>query len=342
MSTNNSTEQAPYLKIPLVALNNDLEFLMKFIKLRLEKNADLRFIINGDIALKKQDFPKDFFTYVVGMEGDIYIESNSLESFGSLEFVVGRLMLSNLKNLKSLGGLKEVDGDLFCVGSSIESLGDLKVVKGRVKLKENLQLRSLGSLEQVGDEFELTGSPIKSLGSLKRVGCEFLVTRTLLSTDALAGIEVGGKIHFNNEAEGDSVIIPYRFLGNDWNQLQEYLMEKGNPRYVLLGNLDLSGRRDIQNLNNIVKVVGNLILDNTSIESLGELGIVEGNMRVRYNKRLKSLGKLEFVKKSLDLSYTLIESLGNLKSVKNKLSINGARMSKSAAAQIKVRKLIFR
>jgi hypothetical protein len=117
------------------------------------------------------------------------------------------------------------------------------------------------------------------------------------------------------------VIIPYRFFGNDWNQLQEYLISKGNPRYALQGNLDLSGRKDIPSLNTLVRVIGDLILNNTSLESLGELRVVEGDMRVKYSKNLKSLGKLERVNQNLYLKYSFVDDLGNLTSVKKEIII---------------------
>ena len=321
MPTNTSSEPTPYIQFPLSASNYDLQLFMRFVKLKREKNRDIKFVTIGDITLKKQDFPDDFFTSVVGMRGHIDIEDSSIESFGSLEFVEGQLSLCNLKNLKSLGGLKEIDGDFFCLGGRIESLGDLKVVNGYVKLRENLQLRSLGSLEQVGGEFELTNSPIESLGSLNLVGHTATISQTLLTLEALEGIKLCDRSHHINAADGYSVIIPYRFFGNDWNQLQEYLIKKGNPRYALQGNLDLSNRKDILSLNNLVKVYGDVILNNTSLESLGELRVVEGDMRVKYSKNLKSLGKLERVNQNLYLKYSFVDDLGNLTSVKKEIII---------------------
>lgn len=66
---------------------------------------------------------------------------------------------------------------------------------------------------------------------------------------------------------------------------------------------------------------GNIKLQKSSIESLGDLEIVNGTLDLSYNSFLKDLGKLKEVNSSfLDLeSCVKLESLGNLKKVKGDL-----------------------
>jgi hypothetical protein len=83
------------------------------------------------------------------------------------------------------------------------------------------------------------------------------------------------------------------FFNNDWDLLQRLLEKKGNPPFLIQGNLDSS---------------------NTPIESLGNLRSVGKDLDLRYTP-IESLGNLKSVGKDLDLNYTPIESLGNLRSV---------------------------
>ena len=81
---------------------------------------------------------------------------------------------------------------------------------------------------------------------------------------------------------------------NDWNQLQQFLERKGNPRYELVGNVNLDARKDIFNLGNLVLVDGALSLSRSPIQSLGNLEYVGGVLDL-YKTSIKSLGNLEYV-----------------------------------------------
>ena len=104
--------------------------------------------------------------------------------------------------------------------------------------------------------------------------------------------------------------IPYAVF-NDWNQLQQFLERKGNPRYELVGNVELNFRYDIITLGNLVRVDGNLDLIGCQIKSLGNLEYVGGNLNLPHSS-IQSLGNLEYVGKGLYLHDTQIQSLGNL------------------------------
>ena len=104
--------------------------------------------------------------------------------------------------------------------------------------------------------------------------------------------------------------IPYNVF-NDWALLQQFLERRGNPRYELVGDVDLYYRKDIFNLGNLVRVDGGLDLFESLIQSLGNLVRVDSYLNL-FNAPNQSLGNLEYVGGSLDLRYTRIQSLRNL------------------------------
>ena len=94
--------------------------------------------------------------------------------------------------------------------------------------------------------------------------------------------------------------IPYAVF-NDWDQLQQFLERKGNPRYELVGDVNLNTRKDIFDLGNLVLVNGHLLLNETPIESLGNLEYVNGILDI-YNTPLQSLENLKYVAETIYLS----------------------------------------
>ena len=135
--------------------------------------------------------------------------------------------------------------------------------------------------------------------------------------------------------------IPYTVFNNDWNLLQQFLERRGNPRYELIGEVNLSNRKDIIDLGNLVLVDGHLDLEYSSIEtignleyvgcfldisktpikSLGNLKMVDGNFLLSKTS-IKTLGNLVRVGGGLDLEDTPIQSLGNLNYVGGKIYLN--------------------
>ena len=118
--------------------------------------------------------------------------------------------------------------------------------------------------------------------------------------------------------------IPYAVF-NDWDLLQQFLERRGNPRYELVGDVDLSYKKDIFDLGNLVRVDGHLILSWSTIQSLGNLVRVGGNLYLRESS-IKSLGNLVRVDGNLNLNYTPIESLGNLQYVGGHLLLFGTEI----------------
>ena len=110
-----------------------------------------------------------------------------------------------------------------------------------------------------------------------------------------------------------------------WKILQKVLEVRGNPPYTIDGSLDLENS-SIESLGNLTSVGGDLDLLNTSIESLGNLTSVGGYLDLRYSP-IESLGNLQSVGGSLYLAKTPIESLENLESVGGGLDLRDTPLS---------------
>ena len=107
--------------------------------------------------------------------------------------------------------------------------------------------------------------------------------------------------------------IPYTVFNNDWDLLQQFLNRRGNPRYELVGDVELYNQKNIFDLGNLVRVNGDLSIYYT-IESLGDLEYVNGDFRLT-NTQVSTLGNLRYVAGSLFLDTKIIQSLGNLEYV---------------------------
>jgi small nuclear ribonucleoprotein (snRNP)-like protein len=115
--------------------------------------------------------------------------------------------------------------------------------------------------------------------------------------------------------------IPYIAVREDWDLLQQFLKIKGNPKYIIVGNVNLGYRKDISDLGTLVGVEGNLGLYRSSIESLGDLEFVDGNSSLWFCQKIKTLGKLKKVGGYLNLNESSIESLGDLEYVGDDLNL---------------------
>jgi hypothetical protein len=129
------------------------------------------------------------------------------------------------------------------------------------------------------------------------------------------------------EEEQKILRIPsFKFFNNDWDLLQKFLEKKGNPPYSIGGDLFLEGT-SIESLGNLTSVGGFMYLSHTDIQSLGNLKSVGGYLDLE-RTLIKSLGNLQSVGGSLDLMRTPIKSLGNLTSVGGDLDLEGTPISK--------------
>jgi hypothetical protein len=136
--------------------------------------------------------------------------------------------------------------------------------------------------------------------------------------------------------------IPYEAVRYDWDLLQKFLKIKANPRYIIVGDVDLSYRKDISDLGNLVGVMGYFNLSFSSIESLGELEYVEGGLNLSNCKNIKTLGKLKRVEGILFLSNSNIESLGDLQFVGINLYVNETNIPQSEINKVEVVGKIYR
>jgi hypothetical protein len=110
-------------------------------------------------------------------------------------------------------------------------------------------------------------------------------------------------------------------FNNDWESLQKYLNKKGNPKYSIVGDLNLRNSQ-IESLGNLTSVGGDLELDNTPIESLGSLTSVGGNLYL-YNTPIESLGNLTSVGGNLYLENTPLLKKYSRKKIKDMIEVKG-------------------
>jgi len=84
------------------------------------------------------------------------------------------------------------------------------------------------------------------------------------------------------ESEKQKVLrIPsLKFFNDDWFKLQKFMERKGNPPYSIGGDLFLEGT-SIESLGNLTSVGGYMDLSHTDIQSLGNLESVGGNVFLR-------------------------------------------------------------
>ena len=127
------------------------------------------------------------------------------------------------------------------------------------------------------------------------------------------------------EEEKILVVPSLKYFGNDWNLLQSFLNSKGNPKWKLLDDLNLENT-PIESLGNLQSVGGYLYLNDTGIKSLDNLQSVGGYF-FSNDTSIESLGNLQYVGGDLDLENTTIKSLENLQSVGGNLYLNFTPLS---------------
>ena len=130
--------------------------------------------------------------------------------------------------------------------------------------------------------------------------------------------------------------IPYSAVRYDWDFLQKYLKAIGNPKYIIVGDVDLVDRKDISDLGNLVGVEGYLWLFKSSIESLGDLEFVGGDLQLWSCQNIKTLGKLKKVGGYLSLTLSSIQSLGELEFVGEDFFIKNTNIPPSELNNVNV------
>ena len=118
----------------------------------------------------------------------------------------------------------------------------------------------------------------------------------------------------------NNIIISFPAFNDDWWLLQDFLKRNGNPRYELIGDVNLTNTKDIFDLGNLVRVYGDLDVGFCSVQSLGALEYVSGTLRIT-RSMVESLGNLEYVGGNLFMSASKITNLGKLKYVGEVLNL---------------------
>ena len=122
--------------------------------------------------------------------------------------------------------------------------------------------------------------------------------------------------------EQDEILeLDFDFFNNNWNILQKFLERRGNPPYIITGDLDLY-KTNIQSLGNLQSVGGYLDLRGTKIESLGNLQSVGGNLNLN-NTKIESLGNLQYVEGQLYLNRTPLSKITTEKEIRNQVEVGG-------------------
>jgi len=116
----------------------------------------------------------------------------------------------------------------------------------------------------------------------------------------------------------------FDIFNKNWDLLQKFLERRGNPDYILEGDIDLT--REIKTLGNLVGIQGDLIAYRSKLDSLGKLRHVSGNVFLQFTN-VATLGNLEYVGKTLDLAYSRVWSLGKLDYVGEDLNLSSAPVS---------------
>jgi len=126
---------------------------------------------------------------------------------------------------------------------------------------------------------------------------------------------------YAEEQEKVLVIPSLKIFNYDWNALQQFLKSRGNPKWKILGNLNLTDY-SVESLGNLTSVVGYLDLGWTPIQSLGKLTSVGGYLDL-YNTPIKSLGNLTSVGGDLTLGDTPLSKKYSVDEIRQMVNIEG-------------------
>jgi hypothetical protein len=202
------------------------------------------------------------------IEGDLYINTTSVDiNFGNLKTIGGNLfagksMVTNLKELESVGG------DFNIAGSKIKKFENLKTIGGNADFSNNF-CSSTQNIETILGNIKFLNSRIMEFPKLNKIG---------------------GTIEFRGSYFKSFGNIKY--IGGSLNFAESKLEELGELDYVG-GYVSFKGSK-IKSLNKLKKVVGFANFDGSIVEDLGDLESVGGNLYV-LNSKIKSLGKINYV-----------------------------------------------
>ena len=124
--------------------------------------------------------------------------------------------------------------------------------------------------------------------------------------------------------EQDEILkLDFDFFNKNWNVLQKFLERRGNPPYIITGDLDLSFNKTIKSLGNLQSVVGDLNLYDSKIKSLENLQSVGGFLNL-YDSKIESLGNLQSVGGYLYLKNTPLSKTTTEKDIRDQVEVGGS------------------
>lgn len=264
--------------------------------------------------------------------GQIYFGQsfNTLEDLGKLEFINGGYTFDVPNRIKKFDYLKTINGSLNIKEySRLESLGSLEVINGSLMASYS-NLNSLGNLKSVSRSVDLPKSVKKidgvSIGAslelfdgteiinIKTIPGDFYINRVdgMKSSHSATGSieEIGGSAHLSSSSSAS--------LGN-LKVVHGYLSLPKNIRNT--GNLTSVGdsvfiMREIESIDNLEYVGGDITISSPLLSSLGNLKYVGGDIEFSSSSKIKTLGKLEHVGGRVDvIARDNIEDIGALSSV---------------------------
>ena len=275
----------------------------------IDSKEKLEALINSDGLLNQDARIQGSFKslgILKKVNGHLSIDSEYLQSLGDLTNVTKDIWYHE-KSLKSLGNLKEVGGSMNMRYSDIECLGELVSVKGDLSLRDT-NISNLGKLQHVGGNLflpkrmqDIDISHIEILGKLKYWN-DKMVKKKLFSV----GSEHIDYVINNHIPENFSSISRFKHINQSVN-----LISNNENEIIIYASV-------LRKIKGIKQVNKNLNLNESEIQSMGDLRTVLGNVNLR-NSNIKDLGDLEHVGGKLNLRDTKIKNLGRLKYVGNDL-----------------------
>ena len=270
-------------------------------------NKDLFGVVTGDFIIdrlpceinKLKGMPKEVrgsfiinYSTIINLEGspkkigkDLKLYDSAIENLkGCPQIIGGSLILSNVKNIRSLDGcLQEINGDfkLDCRSTNhkiISLVGGPKIVKGSFSFESTGVTSLVGGPVEVGGNYgcdrndllkSLEGAPEKVhsfycnfteleslINSPKEVNGDFNCSYTKLTSLVGAPEEVGGNFHCGNNRNLKSLVgAPKKVGGNFTSHYTLIESLEGAPQEVG-GDFECYGNKRLSSLEGIPSIIG--------------------------------------------------------------------------------------
>lgn len=278
-------------------------------------------ILTGDIFVSNSESLQQLIG-VCGIDGNLTIwssEFNNLSGLTSLRFIEGNLNILSNEDLNSLNGLNNLTKVSGLVINNNASLTDLQALSNlhiidEIRISSNPNLISIDifneveSLHSLFIQSNLSLSMFNGFAQLKRIDDFLTITGTNISVCELIAFR---ERIIHDEGIGGTTTL----TGN---------------QDTFNGNLSINTETDIQALDGICMVNGQILISNsqlTSLAGLDSLKIITGNFRIENNALLLDLTGLEnLIEVGGDLSITFNQSIESLTGLDRLRYIRGTHM----------------